>query len=490
MKKNMKKVMALALAASMTLGMTTAALAATGDQNTKGSIEIENQIAETDYAAYKIFDVEYNEDAYAYTISSTSAWFSTVEAYAKVAANGLTLTKAASADVYVISVTKAFNAANFSNELYKALENVEATGIEFEGDKLENLDLGYYFVTSGAGALCNLTTTNPDVTIYDKNEVIFDKTDDQSTVEVGQTVNYEINGKVPDTTGFITDDFDNVTEIDEYVYYFTDEMSEGLTFQEDIKVYIDKDLIADNYYRATYTNNGFRLDIKVADPHIQEEYKGKEIVVKYSAVVNENAVAKVEKNAATITYTNKPGSFETSKPNEETVYSAKIVIDKVIKDTETPLAGAKFVLYKEVKEDGATEATKMYYAYNAVAEDVSWTNDITAASEYTTDKNGAAEFVGLADGTYYLLETEAPTGYNLLKDPVKVEVDGKGVEAEVEAEKWVDYLVDTAKVENETGAILPSTGGIGTTIFYVLGSLLVAFSGVVLFAKKRMRGEF
>ena len=95
----------------------------------------------------------------------------------------------------------------------------------------------------------------------------------------------------------------------------------------------------------------------------------------------------------------------------------------------------------------------------------------------TTDKTGAATFGGLANGTYYLVETKAPAGYNQLTAPVVVKVEGGNTE---------DKLSVTAKVENSAGALLPSTGGMGTTIFYVLGSILVIGAVVLLVTKKRM----
>ncbi len=207
---------------------------------------------------------------------------------------------------------------------------------------------------------------------------------------------------------------------------------------------------------------------------------GAEIKVTYSALVNEKRRCEDFENSATLTYSNNPiaGTENTTTPVEETVYSSKIVIDKYEKDsTTTKLEGAEFVLYKEVTPEGETTATKQYYKWNDTAKKVEWVNTIANATTVKTDKNGAASFDGLADGTYYLVETKAPAGYNLLEKPVKVEVKGGTTET---------ALTVIANVANQAGTLLPSTGGMGTTIFYVLGSALVLGAVVLLVTKKRM----
>ena len=145
------------------------------------------------------------------------------------------------------------------------------------------------------------------------------------------------------------------------------------------------------------------------------------------------------------------------------------------------LAGAEFLLYKEVKTDGSDTTTKYYYKWNETDKKVEWTTDKAQATVKITNDEGAASFDGLKDGTYYLEEVEAPAGYNLLKGPVPVTVNGANATT-----ADLSSLTVTGNVENSSGAELPETGGMGTTIFYVLGSVLILAAVVLLVTRKRM----
>lgn len=487
--KRTKKFASVLLTLVMVLTMTAAAFAADGT----GTITVESPVKDKTYTAYKIFDVSYSDskDAYSYTIDSKNAWFSTVQAYATktdTTDNGLTLTRINESNIYNVKITEGtFSAAHFAAKLKESLGSKTGTTLTEDttaaGKKVmqaSNLPLGYYFVTSSTGALCNLTTTNPEVTIHDKNVAPpFEKKDDKADVEIGETVNYTITGEVPDTTGY-----------KKYIYKISDKMSTGLTFNNDVKVYIDGTEITNNFTLKTGADAGdkdFVLDIDVMNLTV-----GAKIEVKYSATVNEKAIAKIENNKATLEYSNNPDNGGTGKrEDEEKVYSAKIVIDKYAKQTDVndkskKLAGAKFVLYKE-EESGASKDTK-YYKYTAATATekakVDWVDNKAQATEVTTNDSGAASFGGLKNGTYYLLETAAPAGYNMLEKPVTITINGANA-----TEIDLSSLTHTEGVANSSGAVLPSTGGIGTTIFYIVGGLLVVGAGVLLIAKRRMGAE-
>ena len=430
-----------------------------------GTITVDNPLEGQTYTAYKIFDVTYDESksTYAYSIAGDSEWYAVVSPY-----DGITLTKAASENTYAVTKNDSFSAAAFANVLNAAVAGKTGITLKLADGKATatDLDLGYYFVTSTSGALCNLTTTNPNATIHDKNDVPFDKVDDKTSVEVGETVSYTITGKVPDTTGFTT-----------YEYTIADTMSAGLTFQKNVAVTVDGVTLDAGKYVLNQTDNGFTLTIKVME--LQEKV-GKEIKVTYTAVTNDKAVTVISKNSATLTYSNNPTDSEsktTTPKYEETVYSAKLVIDKYQKDNKSKkLANAKFVL----KNDEGK-----YYKYTAATESaaaqVEWVKNQADATEVTTDTNGAAAFNGLKDGTYKLVETAAPAGYNLLANEVEVTINGADA-----TEVDLSSLTATAKVENSTGTTIPETGGIGTTIFYVAGGLLVLGAVILLITKKRM----
>lgn len=459
--KTVARIASLLLALVLVFGLSVTAFAAG-----TGTITVDNPLEGQTYTAYKIFDVTYDEakSTYAYSIAGDSEWYAVVSAY-----DGITLAKAASENTYAVTKKDSFSAAAFANALKADVEGKTGITLKLADGKATatDLDLGYYFVTSTSGALCNLTTTNPNATIHDKNDVPFDKVDDKDSVEVGETVSYTITGKVPDYTGFTT-----------YTYLITDTMSEGLTFQKDAKVTVggtDVTSACTITYDVDSNANKFTVSIPVMNYTI-----GAEIKVTYTAVTNDNAVTVISKNSATLTYSNNPtdSSKTTTTPkDEETVYSAKLVIDKYQKDDESKkLANAKFVL---------KNAEGKYYKYTAATESaaakVEWVENQTDATEVTTDDNGAAVFNGLKDGTYKLVETAAPAGYNLLATEVEVVING----AEA-TEEDLSSLTATATVENSTGTTIPETGGIGTTIFYVAGGLLVLGAVILLITKKRM----
>ena len=470
--KTMRKLFRVLLALAMTLALAVPAFAA----ETTGSITITNPQGDHTYTAYKIFDVTYSGDNYSYTISDTDTAFNTVKAYADVAANGLNLTAVADTGKYNVSSSAGFSAASFAQYLKTKVGSL-GTGTDFTTDgntvKASGLALGYYFVSSTSGTVCELATAK-DIQIRDKNEVpqIEKSVDDNDgTVEIGQKLTYTITGKVPSTKGY-----------DEFTYQVTDTMTEGLTFNKDVKVTIGG---VDVTSAATITNNENGFVASVNMMHYQDQID-KPVVITYTATVNEKAIqSDKETNTATLKYSNDPANKDSFKESsvEVNVFSFNIVINKYAKGNEnTKLEGAKFVL---------KNAENKYYKYDAATKAVTWVDDKSAATEVSTDANGAARFDGLQAGTYSLEETVAPAGYNQLTKDITIVLDKNGsatIDGAASA-PGADHSLTTG-VANSTGTLLPETGGAGIVTFVALGALAVICSGVFLVTNKRMSKEF
>lgn len=312
-----------------------------------------------------------------------------------------------------------------------------------------------------------MTTTDPTATIHDKNDVPFSKTEDKDNIELGGTVTYTITGKVPNTTGFGT-----------YEYIIEDKMSKGLDFNDDVIVKVDgAELAKDKYeYTKNADEKGFTLKIHVMD--IQNNV-GKTITVTYTATVNSDGVAVISKNEAKLTYSNNPVDSTDTKTisQEQKVYNAKINIVKYDSspdqspESTKKLGGAKFIL---------KNSDNKYYKYNTTKDVIEWV-DKADADVFETTIDGKASINGLKDGNYILYEIEAPKGYNPLKDPVTIPINGKDSSGIIQA----NNLTVGVDIGNSKGALLPSTGGIGTTIFYVLGGVLVLGAAVVLVVRRR-----
>lgn len=469
--KTMRKLFTVLLALAMTLALAVPAFAA----DTTGSITITNPQGDRTYTAYKIFDVTYSGDHYSYTISDTDAAFTTVKAYADVTANGLTLTPVGKTGKYNVSTGDSFSAASFAQYL-KTNAGSLGTGTAFTqvGNtmKASGLTPGYYFVSGTSGTVCELATAK-DIQIRDKNEApqIEKSVDDADrTVEIGQKLTYTITGKVPSTKGYT-----------EYTYELTDTMSEGLTFNKDVKVTIgDEDVTT--AAAITKNGNGFVASVNMMDYQGQID---KPVVITYTATVNEKAIQRNEEtNTATLKYSNDPANKNSFKESsvEVEVFSFNIVINKYAAGNEsTKLEGAKFVL---------KNAEGKYYNCDTATKAVTWVVGKADTTEVTTDVNGVARFDGLQAGTYKLEETAAPAGYNqLIKDiTIVLKEDGSAtIDDAASTPEAVRSL--TAGVANSTGTMLPETGGIGTVIFVALGALAVICAGVFLVTNKRMSKE-
>ena len=456
------------------------ALAGTAVAEDKGSITIDNAIVGKTYTIYRIFDLNsHNTDYSAINYTVSEKW----TAFFAEDAPGRNYVDIDETYGYVVWKTGA-SPANFAAE---AIKFAADKGIAHDGQavaapgtvKFDDLALGYYLVQSDLGALCSLDTTMPNVTIKEKNsestvekQVQEDSTGDygdHNDADIGQTVNFR-------TTI-------NVVDGDPKNYVLHDTMSAGLTFDPaSVAVTIGERTLAKNTDYTLVTSNltdGCTFEVQFKDGVL----KPNDVVeVAYSAEVNEYAVigGTGNDNKTHLTYSDTPKS--TGERLTKTYVWQFDVFKYAMRDgKEIPLAGAQFVLYKTVNDE-------KFYAQVANGKITGWTDDQKYATVFETPDNGKFVIAGLDADTYYLEETKAPDGYNQLKDPVKVVITAN-IAGDKTGKATITYnetATGTVRIENQTGVELPSTGGIGTTVFYVIGGLLMGVAVVLLVTRKKM----
>lgn len=473
--KRTKRIASVLLALVMALSLITTAFAA----GENGSITIDNAVVGQTYTIYQILDLEsYNKDSGAYAYKATADWSAFINSgaikgtYVNVDAQGY-VTWAKDADVAAFAKLAQKYAADH-NIANQGTKTADSTTVEFT-----NLDLGYYLVDSTLGTICSLDTTNPSVTIKEKNaaptnvkEVEEDSTSKYGTAndaDIGQTVNFKST---------IT------AQAGAENYVFHDKMSAGLQYTGVTGITLNGNIVdtANYVVKTTDITDGCTFEVVFTQAFCDTLKANDKIVISYTAVVTKDAVIGGDGNLnqSQIEY-GESGKTTTTPLSETKTYTWKMdVLKYTMKgDEKTPLAGAKFTLSKN--SNGSDPISLVEVGKNVYR--VATKDDVNTITEITTDATGAFTIQGLDSDTYYLTETAAPAGYNVLKSAIEVKVSDKG---EVTYIYDGDTATGTVEVENNTGAELPSTGGIGTTIFYVVGGLLVVAAGVLLVTRKRM----
>ena len=320
---------------------------------------------------------------------------------------------------------------------------------------------------------------------------------DNGTAQVGDTVTFKLTAKVPD-----------MTDYDKYTFKFIDKLSDGLEFVADsVEVNIAKNKITAgaNTYSATYEDTTKTLTVAFVDlKNVVKNGTDKvatddEIVVTYKAKITKDAVTtNPAKNTVYLEYSNNPGTDELGKsnPDESKVYTYDINIFKFYKgveNAETALANATFKLTASEKSDStaiklvAEADGKTYHVADAKELD---DTSVTKVTEVTTGADGKIAIKGLKAGTYYLHETIAPTGYNKLKKPIKIEItvaDGNYTTPSYKVDDKAN-TGNTYNVENVKGVMLPETGSIGTIGLTALG-VAVVLLGVFAPRKKKKENQ-
>lgn len=503
--KIIKKIAAIMLSVMMVLGMcsvvgaagtTTSGMSAL---NT-GSITINDAIKDQTYTIYQILELESfsekpttgepNTGNYAYKVATGWENFITKgegKDYLEIK-DGYVYWKGENNEIRAAELAKkALKYAN-ENNINPSRKPVKATStnVEFTG-----LSLGYYLVDSSAGALCSLNTTDTNVTIEEKNAV----PSVEKKVKKGSNYDKWNTASIGDKVEFQT----TITaQPGAQNYVLHDKMSDGLTFDNSVVVKKDGDTTAlttpHDYELVTDAAKGddCTFHIKFTEGFCNSITTETKIIVTYSATLNKKAKIKTDENTNETWL--KYGDEKESNHDSTITKTFEIPVFKYTNKgttaTEKPLAGAEFTLtrndetepIKLVKVSAAAGTSDDVYR---VAMNTETGGTVISDGKVTTPDTGKFTIKGLAAGTYYLTETKQPAGYNKLKDPVKIEITSEG---KIKVNDGTEQeATNPVKVENKTGSILPSTGGMGTTLFYIFGAILVVGSGVVLITKKRMK---
>lgn len=511
--KLMKRILAIVCTFVMIISMATGVNAvdntsAAAATQPKGSITLENAVVGDEYKVYKILTLEsYVKDkAYSYkrngdgwdkfinSTQGTQFFESNENGYVKLKSTADNDTAARKIAIYAIGFAQANRDTVTPTKTVRAeaTSKTETTKVVFN-----DLELGYYVVESTSGTACAITTTDPDATIKDKHDnpsvnkiiehggVVKDN-HKMNSVNLGETVYFEttINVKPGAKNYVLHDTMDsNLENFFVYEVYCNlpnsknQNTSLATTGAENEKMVN----VRPGAFNSEKPTDGCTFELSFTNlfytTYRQQIDRGEltKIYVKYYATVGNKApINTAMKNTTYLTYGE--NNLETDKSETET-YTYSIPVFKYT-GTNTPLADAKFILSKV---ENATEADAIKFTSNGAF--YRYTIDQTNGGGNTTlvsPTEGRFEIQGLEAGTYYLKETEAPKGYNKIQKSIKIEILEDG---SIKVDN--NAITGDVRVQNNTGSILPSTGGMGTTLIYVVGSILVLASGIVLFSKRK-----
>jgi fimbrial isopeptide formation D2 family protein/LPXTG-motif cell wall-anchored protein len=512
--RKLKRTLALALAFVLTFAMSVTAFATQTDSDNDGSytITITNSAAGHTYEAYQIFAGDLSESDGVKTLSNVK-WGNGVASVGGVAVEAGS--DASEEAEKVAQLNSAAELNDYVNTL--TLTTPEGTSTETKGDTgstyvISGLAAGYYVVKDQDGSVtaegdaytsyivqvvgdveqaAKSSTTTSQKKVKDVNDSTGEGSDWQDSAD------YDIGDVVPfQLTGIITEKYD---DYDTYYLAFHDTESKGLTFDpESVVVKIDGTEVDSSLYKVVTEGVEGTFDVVFEDLKATAAKAESVVTVEYSSTLNEDAVLGSQGNPNTmyLEYSNNPnvtgeGTPSTGTTPEDTVivFTYKVVINKVDQNGDA-LKGAAFALYKKdasvtADTEGYKKISDAYYKVIAFAEG---------------DDTTVFTFSGLDDGDYILSETDTPSGYNsiadikftvtadhdiLADDPQLTSLSGSTESGLIEFTLSVSEGSLTSDVVNQSGSVLPSTGGTGRVLLYVVGALLVVGVGVILVAKKR-----
>lgn len=490
--KLIKKIAAIMFAFMMVFSLSTNVNAEIGKyEDSDGKITISNAVKDQTYTIYRMLKLEsFDGDNYSYTIED--GWNDFVESptgkeYLDKNDDGyITFKSAKDTDADKRLFAKAAyayakKATATLNDDAKKLVKATSTSVTFE-----DLPLGYYVVGSTVGSLCELKTTNKEVMITDKNDTptvekkIVKYNEDHSemlidsnSANIGEEFVFKTTIKIkPGAKNYVLHD-----EMDSHLKYDSicqihDNNNKNYSVNTDYVVkttdLVDSDCTFElSFTDAFYANNKDDIDTK----------KLNEIYVYYQATVKDDAVVKQEmKNNTYLTF----GENKTRSNEDYTITKTFGIPVFKYTGTNTALPDAKFILSTDPKCTDSMKTLK----FTKNSEDKYRYDEKKGTEELVSLADGMINIEGIKAGTYYLKETEAPKGYNLLKTIQKIEISEDGsIKLNGKA------ITNNVGVQNNTGSLLPSTGGMGTTLIYLIGGALVLGSGVVLANKKRAKAK-
>ena len=573
--KRIKKLASLLLAMVMVLAMGTTVFAGDADNGPDVSeppstqeqgtpdAQAETQTPATvthTYEIYQIFTGDYADGVLSNIKWGESGTGTKGEKVNETVLNALEAVTDSTSDTEQLAIIQQY--ANLNSTPIKTGSETTYTG----------LTPGYYLVKDQDGSL---TGTNVPYTLYvvqvvndtltftpkgdvpttDKKIVEGNDKVDTNEASIGDEVNYEITGTMPS----------NIADYKTYYYKFTDTLSKGLTYKENsIKVTVNGVDVTKYFYKGVGTYNettGTEIEVSIldvkalsllTDPAVGAITKDTEVVLTYTATLNENAIIAGEGNPndVKLTYSNDPnnsGDGSTTPPEnpdkptpthptgetpeiEVVTYTTELTILKtdeknkflpgveftltgngvnvvlVTEETFTEAAGGEYWKLKDgtyttTAPTVADDETDNTADYDSTTIKYTKTTSVVAKGNGKTETNvvgtvqadGTVTFKGLGAGEYTITETKTLPGYNTI-DPITFTLTFDASKTPMFASNndkvtvGTDNMLDTSIV-NQSGSLLPSTGGIGTTIFYVIGGILVVAAGVLLVTKKRMKAE-
>lgn len=501
--RNTKKAISILLTLLMVVGMmSTFAFA-----DTKVNITIDNA-KEGTYTAYKIFDATYSGTENAgYTISSTSPLLDAIKnikvSEASGAASYFTIEdKVGDTTKKIVTVNNrdALTGEQLAGKLKSAIDSLSSEnktkldsfeGTTTNGKATISVDPGYYYITTSTGSVVVATANAKNIEIKDKTSqpgsmiktikyvdgVNVNK--DKASAEVGDVVAFEV-------TLNATNYQKNESNVPQKVTSYTirDTITGNMKLDGEINVSFDPVLPKGHSVVSTIdkASDNKSFTINITGWNSVDDGIDRTIKVTYSAKVTGVGTATNTANYFTNVITTPPVNPPTTE-----IYTYSVIINKIDKEKRTALTGAQFEVYTSETSGSAIQFVKNSDGTYTVANDEQLNNtEITKTTVIDMSEVSSATFNGLKNGTYYLQEIKAPDGYNLLKGRVGVTLKNYVNPKDPSSGEIAETSATIANVENSTGTELPSTGGIGTTIFYLIGAILVIGAGVVFVTRRRM----